>query len=348
MYRPVLFAKPAEFAAIRAIAEDGDHDFEPVLALPPRTWDYDNDIYKEDLEGHYGSLIPRMATEMVGQPFFLDISYVDSQDDIFGLHPIAWSLSTLHASGAEVAPLIRPSDSDDALRAAGQHAIQTGNPIGVWLNGDHWPSVDPGQMARVSTLTHIDEEDFVYFLDAGRDTGAMAEVALTREIRALASVLPNVDVTIAAASFPVTSGVQRGLTEHAREDLALFFAVAGRLDGLVHFSDTAIQRTDQIDLGVDPRFMSISASFRYTTADKWLLAKGELFRGAGGTGKGGAALVPALHLLVGHPDFRDVRNTAADNWVDDVLAGDTAPSNSGTWRKWGTLRHALVTMAQIA
>ncbi|WP_130178684.1 hypothetical protein [Cryobacterium sp. SO1] len=158
--------------------------------------------------------------------------------------------------------------------------------------------------------------------------------------------------TVGGAGFPDTTGLARGVSEHLREDWTLFQAVFAKrkLAGLspMDFFDNAIQNPSFIDVGVDPRFLSISALMRYTTSDRWLIAKGELFKGPAGKSRGGAALIPALDLLVAHPSFGDPILTAMDTWVGDVLSGRATPGGPETWRTWGTLRHIESVSHQLA
>ncbi|WP_363316512.1 beta family protein [uncultured Microbacterium sp.] len=97
-----------------------------------------------------------------------------------------------------------------------------------------------------------------------------------------------------------------------------------------------------------PRFISISAAFRYTVTNDYLLAKGELFKGQGGSGKGGAALITPLDELTRHGEYATPVRSQADDWIEAVVDRTATPGNPGKWREWGTVRHIEVVAFQLS
>lgn len=90
------------------------------------------------------------------------------------------------------------------------------------------------------------------------------------------------------------------------------------------FGDYAIAYPDPFD-DVDPRFMQISAKFKYTCDDKWLLGRGGLFKGTGGRGGGGDSIRPVASAISAHPDFAMPHCTGED-WL--LAAAGTGPTGN--------------------
>ncbi len=83
------------------------------------------------------------------------------------------------------------------------------------------------------------------------------------------------------------------------------------------YLDHLIQFPRQMEQQVDPRFMLISAVLRYTVDDKWLVAKWHVVQSKqpcqSSAPTGGAALIPALHLLQAHPEYTTPLRTQTDD-----------------------------------
>jgi hypothetical protein len=102
--------------------------------------------------------------------------------------------------------------------------------------------------------------------------------------------------------------------------------------------------------------MQISATFRYATESHWVIAKGALFKGQAGRGKGGSAIIPPLRELSVSADYLDVSHCACEQWISQLLddAASSAPGekiktgNPRAWREYGTIHHLTQTVESIA
>ncbi len=113
------------------------------------------------------------------------------------------------------------------------------------------------------------------------------------------------------------------------------------------FGDYAVAHPDP-EVDVDPRIMSINGRLRYTSGDNWLVATGGLFKGRGGSGMGGPALIPAARDLQAHPDYLGTDHCACEAWIDEVVRGANGGGNPMTWRRFGTHHHLRLVTEQIA
>ncbi len=172
---------------------------------------------------------------------------------------------------------------------------------------------------------------------------ASSELALTavrNELNALPYAADWRTVTVSGAGFPKDlSGVGRGgLSAVERTEWVLYQdLLAGSTTSVVppQFGDYGVAHPDPI-LNIDPRLLSISAAFRYTIDLAWLVAKGELFKGAGGSGKGGAAALPSQQRSLPTRGSRGASHCAGDAWIAAVPGSGGNPE---AWRRVATTHH---------
>lgn len=347
-YRPIVIAKAAELSALQIIGSSLGEDFQPVLVVPARAWNYDDDDYAKSLDEHYAGFPGAFEKNVSEVSFFVDISLVDSDDQVFGVHPLRWLVDESHARGLRATPVVAPESSSQHVAAVNDLHRSSGRGVAIRLQPEAWPSVDPSALQRLLDALVATEAEIDLFLEVGEAGGPIAERAAITEVNAVASARSFRSLSVGVSAFPSLAGVPRGLSEFPRTDLEVFLVVRNGVSVEVGFADTAVQRADQVDVGVDPKLLTISASLRYTTAKQWIIAKGGLFKAPGGRSKGGKALPPALDLLVTHPEYRTPFGTETDDWIDEVRAGSATPGSPQTWRKWGTLRHLRITASQLA
>lgn len=351
-YRPFTLARAGELAGFARLDTSVRDVIDPVFRVPPRATDFDTGGFSKSLEDHLRPLPAKIADSWASGMAYLDLSLLDSETPIDGLHPFSYFAAEGSRLGITFVPLLTPGSTPEFRDAAIAAHRSGGIGIGILAPQDYWLSVDPDWLPGFIALLGLDENEVDLFVDYGRSEGALIEVAVMTELRALEPLGPFRSVTIGGEGFPDLTNVPRGTTEYPRKDWHIYRAVHRKLAAegasTPEYFDHLILNTDSIELNVDPRFMSISAALRYTVSDQWLLAKGQLFKGQGGSGQGGAALIDPLIELTRHSEFATPMRSQADDWIESVAGGSGKPGGPQQWREWGTLRHVEVTAAQLA
>lgn len=349
-YRPFLAAKAGESAALAGLSSWSN--FEPVLRVPPQEKDWQTGGFKKSLDEHLDAVITRITDSVQGHLIFLDIESLGTEAPAHGLHPLEWVLSECTRLGLSVRPLLRATSSAAAVAAALAHHHGTSSGVGVYVGVDEWETSTAGAGRALIASVGLQDADLDVFVDAGPAPSTASPVDLDQEIDALTAGHSYRSVTTGSASFPNTPSVTKGVTLRPRVDLTTWLSTYGLRAGLgkstIDFFDYGVENPWYNPGEVNPAFMPISAFFRYTAGREWVLAKGDLFKGNAGSGRGGAAMLDALKDLVLHPLYKDVMVTKADDWIDDVVSGATTPSNPQGWRRWGTDRHVVLTRQQVS
>jgi len=352
-YRPMLLARAGEMTALKETSASTWIGLTPVLIVPPREWNYESEDYGKTLEEHYSGLPSRFTSALGANEAFVDLSLLDSDAPIFGgIHPLVWLVEACAADGTFLTPLVTAA-STPAFVAATKYLHDTYDiGTGIKLTPAEWLTVDPAPMATLVTALGIGDSRIDLFVDCASTFGPLVHRSLMAELEHQERGRSFRSTTVGAAGFPDTAGLAKGVSEFDRDDWMLYLQVAAARNPLQFelpgFFDNVVQNPDSVEVGVNPRFMSISAMLRYTTDDQWLIAKGDLFKGPAGRSKGGAALIPALKVLVAHPKYGTPISSKLDTWVAEVLATTSAPGGPQQWRMWATIRHLDVVVTQLS
>lgn len=349
-YRPFLAAKAGEATALSSFSAWSN--FEPVLRIPPQDKDWVAGGYKKTLDHHLDTVIERITNAVGAHSVYIDIESLGTEGSTRGVHPLEWVLSECARLGMNVRPVLRATSSSAALAAARAHHAAAGTGVGVYVAIDDWET--GASAAGRGLISSIGLADAVIdlFVDAGPAPSTASPVDLDAEVDALTAGRSFRSVTVGSAGFVDARAVPKGQMLHPRLDLTTWLSTYGLRAGLgkstVDFFDYGIENPWYFGGEVNPAFLSFSAFFRYTAGRQWVLAKGDLYKGSGGSGRGGEAMVDALTDLTRHPLYKDMFATESDGWIDQVVARTTGPSNPQGWRRWGTLRHIAITERQVS
>lgn len=344
-YVPILLTKRGERSALRELNPALKPQMTPLFVVSPVDWNFDLDEPNKTVDDHVRGLGKELAACWGAGRAAVDLQFIDAGALMAdGSHPLVSLINEGDQHGAQLIPVVSMG-RDQAYRQAASQVVAHGQRGAcVRLDSNEWPSATGMQLldALLTELNiHPAEVDLV--LDLSDEVAGAPGLSLTAARNELI-VLPNVQqwrsVTVAGAGFPKQlSEIARGVTPIARVEWILHQALlAGpRLPRTPTFGDYAIAHPDP-SVNVDPRYMSISASIRYTIDDAWLVAKGQLFKGSGGLGSGGAAIQPLAQAIVSDQRFAGTGHCGGDDWLA-AAANGASGGNPEAWRRIGTLHH---------
>lgn len=348
-YRPFLLTKRGEFTTVAALTPSQQACLTPVFRVHPRERNFDTGGYKKTVAEHLSELPLKVFQARGGKVAFIDIELLDDESAIGGLHPLEWFVTAAAALTQPLIPMLSSRSSAATIFAASRLHSREGLGIGLRLEPGDWPAGASPTAASIISIAGVPTSDIDLFLDMGDapDTGAAARIITELSATSAGSWR---SVTVGGAAWPGSAPTPKGVTDLHRHDWGQYREAyrSLKLDGaqLPDFFDFAIANRDP-SLPVDPKFLSISASFRYALADTWLFVRGELYRAPGKITAGGGSVAPMLTVLRADPRVGTPLITGADTWIDSVLAGGKT-GNSETWRRWGTERHIVTTLDQLA
>lgn len=349
-YVPVLLTKRGERSAVRDLSSGARSAMTPLFVVEPVAWDYENERDAKTIDEHLVSKPQDLRDDWGTGPAFVDLNFLDDTMMASGDHPLVWLTSECRSLGLPLVPVVG-IDRTPAYRAAAAAVVgRDGDGACVRLAVAEWPSARGAEIDDLLTELALDPDDVDLVLDVGEEVSvapSLAETAVRNELAALPFIHDWRSVVVAGAGLPKTMPAGRGVHVLDRHEWNIYerLAIHATPRRMPTFADYAIAHPDPF-LDVNPAYMSLSATLRYTAGSHWLVAKGDLFRASGGRGIGGAAVPPVAASLVAHPDFM-AGHCGGDAWIEAAARGGPT-GNAETWRRHGTRHHLEVVPGQVA
>ncbi len=348
-YRPFTLARAGELAAYKDLPLASQSRMTPVFIVPAREWDYDNESFMKTPAAHLADLPKKLHAARGSHVAYIDLSLLDDESPIHGQHPLQWLVMESQKLGLLLTPLATPQSSPSFLAAA--KALHTANNrgIGIRVRTNDWPGINPGEVVRMMGTVGVTSSDVDLFLDFEDKIDSLIIAGVQNEMRS-ASANSWRHVTAGGHSWPKDNPSGPGLFTLQRTDLTQYvtsyLSLKGSSARMPDFFDHLVANPDSV-LDINPRLLTISATFRYAADSQWVFVRGGLYKASGGKGKGGASVAPPLLSLTKHQLYGTPIRTNAEIWIETAAAGGPS-GNPMTWRRWATYRHVEVTLHSLA
>lgn len=351
-YRPVLLTKRGERGALADCSTALKSQLLPVLEVEPIPWDFEADAPAKGIDEHLASKPTDLAQSWGLGRSAVDMRFLGDELLANGEHPLLWMTGAANGLGLPLEPSVGINRTPAYRQAAAMAIARDGHGATVRLPLAEWPTnLGASHLDDLLRELGVGPEAVDLILDLEAEVVAAPGLALTA-VNAEIAGLPYRDdwrsLTIAGSAFPQSlSGYPKAMNTIDRAEWMLYQAVCATSPSREPmYGDYAIAHPDP-SVDVNPAYMSISGSLRYTVESHWLVPKGELFKGQGGLGIGGAAITPLAQALVAHPEFMQSGHCSTDEWIVGVAGGESG-GNPEQWRKRGTRHHLQVVTDQLA
>jgi hypothetical protein len=349
-YVPVLLTKKGELDALEDVIPSVGNAVVPLLAVHPIDDDADGNP-RRSLDDHLGKIAQRLTQVLSGHEAFVDLLMVDGVRMSGETEPLQWLTSACADAGVGLIPTVSPDRSAGYVEAVKSTLKSSGGrEVCVRLSPQSWPTT-VGMEPIDALLEYLELRPAQAHLvfDLQDQAGPLAVGAVANELRALPQLENWRSVVTTSTSMPKSMPSGKGIHPLVRVEWETYeglHALALPLLRVPTFGDYAISHPDP-SLELNPAFISIAGTVRYTTIRQWLIAKGDLYKAARGAGLGAAALIPAAAALRDHEGFMS-GHCEVERWVEDVAAGLVGAGSPTTWRQQGTAHHLRLVTEQLA
>ena len=347
VYVPILKGKEGEFAALETLWDDIPEQIMPLVEIPTVPYDYANERPSRTTEDHIANVSERLRRCWGHRPVYIDVPW--GNDNEGEVTPLDFALGRCEAGGIRAVPVISRQTAPEAIGAAARYSQATGSGACVRLLVNDFEDDVDIETDTLRLLAPFGDTMCDLVLDLADISNSSNPAQLIA--RSMLNMMPARErwrrVMLAAASFPMDlSEVDAATTTTIpRREWQLWQTLQRRRTGLprqgIIYSDYAIAHPVSREL--DPRFMIMSASIRYTTDEDWLVVKGRNVRQYGFE-----QYFELCGDLLRLPEYQGRTFSWGDEYIARCAAREVGPGNATTWRKVGTNHHITVVVRAIA
>jgi hypothetical protein len=293
-------------------------------------------------------MVERLSEAWAGREAMVDLQHVPSGERTLSSpsHIVSRFFMSAREAGLPLVPVTGP-ERDTAYQAAVREVVATDRGGAcIRIRADDFLARDLSGLDELLADLGLKANDAHLVLDLGAVVeGVPRYLAATveRALRELPMARDWRSLTLTATGFPRYLGeLGHGIDEVPRHEWALWRAMPSDLPRRPTFGDYAVANPNVEEL--DPRTIKLSASIRYTSDERWIVARGRNIQqyGAGQYRDLSRLLMSARNVYKG-ADF-----SAGDRFIRDCAEGNEGVGNATTWRWVGTNHHLTFVARQLA
>lgn len=351
-YVPMLKAKEGEFKALQETTDTTKDLMTPLFDIIGIPWDYEDGKEAKTIEEHLNKL-PKKIVEAWGtsRRLFVDSYILDGDLKMSDgtTHYLEYLFNDFRAQSLHVVPVTgsgrHPEYKNSVLNVISKdqgglcyrvESEDLGNPDFVTTIESElkYYNLNPAQVDLIIDLKNIDQTINVQLLSLTISTFITGVLPYLNDWRSL---------TVSSTSFPFDLREINANTidKVDRKEWELHNLILSKVNRLPSFGDYSIANTEGLEM--DPRFITVSASIRYTHDDYWLIV-----RGASTKKHGWNQYHNLCQNLVPRQEYSGNTYSWGDKYIDDCANQAVGCGNATTWRKVGNNHHFQKVVDQIA
>lgn len=348
-YVPVIKWKRGEQSALKDLSPLVRSRLTPLIELVQIPIDLDTGEQSKTLEEHASPAVDRLL-EVWGtdDPFFLDCGDIVDDSTETGISGPAYVFDACEDRQLKFIPTVALTSPATEVNAALSHSER-----GICLRLNSSDLEDENLTTSIERFV-IDNElsydhvDVIIDLGSMEDQRPFALFVLAREFMALIPCLTEWrTLTLTASAFPrdMRAVPPKGTLRIPRAEWLAWkqlYRSRARLERLPSFGDYGIQHPAGVE-DFDPRYMTPSATIRYTQGDEWVLIKGRSIKQ-----HGGGQFRDLATKLVSSGDYWGQEHCSGCRLIHECHTGTKAAGTLEIWRRIGTNHHLTLVTQQLA
>lgn len=350
LYVPVLKAKEGEFKALEVTIDETLDKLTPLFEIVNLPWNYDDETESKTIDAHLDKIGKKIEDSISDRYFFLDSRYIDGDRQMNdGTHHLKFLFQEFRNRNLNGIPVTGFTKMDQYKAAV--RDIYTNDKKGICLR------IESNELGSRELEANLDE--FLNFYNISKE-----EVDIVIDLKnidsddknlyllSISTILNNSfpyisewrNIVLSATSFPINLSEidANSIDSIERTEWLLFNELAN--NGLVRkiiFSDYCIANSEITE--IDPRFMQMSASIRYTHSNYWLIVRGRSIKTQG--------YIQYHNLcsnLITRQEYMGPTFSWGDRYINDCANNNVSTGNATTWRKVGSNHHFEFVVSQLS
>lgn len=351
-YVPILKAKEGEFKALEVTTDSTKDLMTPLLEIVEIPWNYDDEVEAKDINSHLVNVAKKTLDGWgIERPIFIDSNSIESERLMNDgtTHHMEFLFSDFRLNKIQTIPVTGLNKHQRYKEAVRQ--IKNADERGICIRLTNADIGDPALLQKIDTdLAYYgvasNEVDIILDFDhIGNTDARLLSLLLMTTIN---NTIPYINdwrtLTFASTAFPIDlSDIAAGTfdTIERTEWIVWNILLDYDLNRIPTFGDYSIANPEII--GMNPKFMTVSANIRYTSDDCWLIARGR------GTKRFGYEQYHSLsEELINRNEYSGPAFSWGDNYINECAARRVGTGNQTIWRKVANNHHLEKTVNQIS
>ncbi|WP_040207194.1 beta family protein [Neobacillus jeddahensis] len=352
-YIPIVRWRRGEQKALEFLDSQLKSNMTPLIEIPPIPWDFENGIPKKTIDEHLSNIGAQVKVSWnYNGPVFIDAYQVCNEDDEImsnGQHPLSFIINEMHAQNIVAIP-VTGSNRGPNYQNAIKSIIQEYN-NGYCLRLEEVDFDDIEQIVNSTKLFfNVKLENVDIILDY-KYINPNHTSRMTRLVSGSISAIPELKkwrtLTFCATAFPENLGeIQTGTDGSIPRAEWIIYKklLKSSLERYPSFGDYIISNPEYSE--IDPRFMQMAASIRYTADDEFLIFRGYSIKSKKYNGWGQA--LDITKRIVSHQKYSGNQYSYGDEYIYNCSIGKESTGNPETWRRVGTNHHLTLAAKELS
>jgi len=348
-YVPVLKWRQGEYQALFTLKSDVKDKVVPLLVIPPREYDFEEERMKKTVHEHVETFPKRLHTKWGKRLALVDL-HDSLENEIMddGRPVIEFVLNESIGLGCNIRPIVGLSKSSSYNSSVRSFLIiqKTGVVLRLKLDELLKPSVDTDIAALMNSLSVSSWEEVDLVIDLGEPenfepyglfakvvAGAVSKISGCSACRSLVFV---------ATSLKLRDVKKPGATQK-RHEWGLFPSLRTEIAKTIYtpcFGDYSIESPSFLSL--DMRKMKPAGKIVYTINDSWFVPKGGAFRG------NESQMVGHCKAIISSGNYSSSSFSKGDERINETANGLNNCGNLTTWKWVGVNHHITFVVKQLS
>ncbi len=350
-YVPILKGKEGEFKALQETFDTTRDHMTPLIEVVSIPWDYDEETEAKSINDHLSKIGKKLAESWgSNRKCFVESPMIEGNRKMLdnSTHHLNFLFDDFREKKIDAIPTSRLGQVAGYKSAVRNIVAQDKRGVCLRLqNADLSDSTLKENIDIDLGVYGVTPNETDLIIDLGSIGNNVDLLVFTLSIF-INNALPYINewrsLTFAGSSFPINLSEITANTTDSIERLEWQIwnrLLSAKLQRIPSFGDYSIAHPEILE--TDPRFLTISASIRYTCDNSWLIVRGR------GTKKHGWEQYYTLcSSLIQMEEYCGAAFSWGDNYINECAARNVGTGNATTWRKVANNHHFQKVIFQLS
>ncbi|MDV3753721.1 hypothetical protein CMU20_01665 [Elizabethkingia anophelis] len=350
LYVPVIKAKEGEFKALEVTDPNTLDKISPLFEIVNLPWNYTDECESKTIDSHLDKIGKKIEDAIGLRSFFVDSRYIDGDRTMNNdQHHLCFLFKDFRERNLNGIPVSGFTKLESYKKAIKEIYQQDKKGICLRIESNELGSKNlKDNIDNFLQFNEIQPNEVDIIIDLKNIVATDKNLYLLSITTILNQNFPHINkwrnLILAATSFPenLSDIDANSIDSIERSEWLLYNALLN--NELIRnpiFGDYCIANAEITEM--DPRFMQMSASIRYTYDKYWLIVRGRSTKT-----QGFVQYHDLCERLIDRHEYKGNEFSWGDNYIDNCANRNVSTGNATTWRKIGSNHHFEFIIQQLS